>query len=344
MLFITTIFIFVSIILYNLALSGLQTAFVLGQRMQNECKHMYTIYNTSNYQLSLVLKDPNGPDKIINIADLILYVVIFLICISVIAEQLNLFNLFGDKNTKPKLSLTLQIPSILAIATILMALSAISPIFITMNDIVNNIGQSSYLNKDTSITYSFYITYGLFVFVFLLNYYFNNTIIKPFTVILLAISFVAVILLTLIKKNKLFYSINTTYKDLTEYEGSSTPPALTIAKYVESICRKDALVNGIKTVSESQFRNVSDLQKLLTPVQTPFASYLMENIKAVPKWNNTTPPDDTELWPFVLNESNGLELNNLYSYADAKSSNADTATQLNSASPSNGAPQAAKNE
>ena len=48
----------------------------------------------------------------------------------------------------------------------------------------------------------------------------------------------------------------------------------------------------------------------------------MENIKAVPKWNNTTPPDDTPLWPFVINDANGMELDNFYSYDEAKTTSA----------------------
>jgi hypothetical protein len=38
----------------------------------------------------------------------------------------------------------------------------------------------------------------------------------------------------------------------------------------------------------------------------------MENIKADPQWRNRTPDDNTPLWPYVLNETNGMELENMY--------------------------------
>jgi hypothetical protein len=321
-LLITTIFIFISIILYNVALNGLQTAFILGERMQNECQNVYTIYNTSNHQLSLVIKDPNGPDKIINIADLILYFVIFLLCVSVIFEHAFLY--LYKKSDVPGIKDKINFGAF--VATPVVAFCVLIPILIAkMDNIRQNIGKPSYLDTNTDITYTFYTFYALFVVVFCADYYLNQfsrtdgtVIIKPYTVILVAISFVAVVLLSLIQNNKLFNSINTSYKNRTDNGDIQT----TIAYYVKQIYKKDAQLNGVYVTDKTEFKTYADLQSVLTNNSTPFARYLMENIKAVPKWNNTTPPDDTPLWPFVINDANGMELDNFYSYDEAKTTSA----------------------
>jgi len=130
---------------------------------------------------------------------------------------------------------------------------------------------------------------------------------QPFSTILLVTSLFAIGLIYLTKTNNLIESIHTDYFNLTDFSGKNpNVNASTIAKDVEKIAEQDALDNN---VIPFPLKVYSDLPY---PLNTPFTKYLMENIKAIPKWNTSVPSDKEALWPFVLNEVNGKELDSFY--------------------------------
>jgi len=127
---------------------------------------------------------------------------------------------------------------------------------------------------------------------------------QPYSFILILVSLIAFILIYITQNDALKTSITNDYKNLTAIDGKNPKE-----KDGGNTIAKDIVAIGTIDTPGSNFVTYKNL-----PAQpkTPFTMYLMENIKADPQWRKRTPDDNTPLWPYVLNETNGMELENMY--------------------------------
>ena len=287
-LIITVILILVSIIIYSSSINKLQQAYLLGKRMQDECKNTYSIVDTGNYQLKLVLDDPSGPNNMMNIASIILYTSIICIFFSIFLD-----NITFKKNVQ---DYSLPIKGILCIYPI------VGILFIVFEcvEIYKKTLLPAYLDKKHIIPFSIFIAYATVFFGFMIQYYFYSNRMQPFSFVLIIVSILALILIYLTNDDTLKSSITNDYKNLTD---GTNPKGTTISQDIVAIGKLDSpeLTSDLVTYKD-----------LPPQSKSPFTMYLMENIKADPQWKNRTPDDNTPLWPYVLNETNGMELENMY--------------------------------
>ena len=313
-LIITIVLIFISIFIYIQAVHSLQQSYAVGQRMQDDCKNIYAIHNTANYQLYATITDTtmSNPIKKMNAACLILYIVIILVFISIAINNYYLHKSSGENlSDEPwKNFVRFGIPFI-SIITVIGGIVKLS----------KNINTPDYV-KETFTPRSLIVAF-IFILIGLgIQTYFQETYgkLQPFTGILLLICIVAIILIYITLDNDLNTSTLNKYKCLAD----GTPSKNTCTQIegitdlqteIENIGKKDGTTYGV-TFNNN---NLTQFSHLPFPPKTPFTRYLMENIKAIPKWNYTNPPDTEPLWPYVLNEANGMELNNFYLQSESDS-------------------------
>jgi len=292
-LIISLILILASIIIYSNSINQLQQAYILGQRMQDECKNTYSIVDTPNYQLKLVLDDPNGPNNMIHIASIIMYIAIICIFLSIVAD-----NITKKKNPNDNYSLIIKV--------ILGIYPLIGIFFIILECLhkYKNLSLPAYLDKTHTVPFTVILAFATVFIGFMTQYYYYSNRMQPYSFILILVSLIAFILIYITQNDALKTSITNDYKNLTAIDGKNPKE-----KDGGNTIAKDIVAIGTIDTPGSNFVTYKNL-----PAQpkTPFTMYLMENIKADPQWRKRTPDDNTPLWPYVLNETNGMELENMY--------------------------------
>lgn len=305
-LLVTILLIFIALLLYVDGINRLQSAYALGQRMQEECKNIYSIYNTANYQLHLTVTDPSAtsPINTMNIACILLYIVVGLVFSSLLLNNHYIWNSIRDKIPETDRFLPHALLYGYPITGILMALSTILTLIISINS-------PSYL-KTTAIPLSLTGVYILVLVCFIITIKKYKEYIEPYGILLMAVAFLSILLIYFIQTNRIENSITTDYRNLTDLNGKNPyPTGLTIAKDLNAIATADDNFNA-KAGKKSLGANLTKYSDLPNPPTTPFTKHLMENIKATPEWANKRPPADHPLWPYVLNEANGKELDNMF--------------------------------
>ena len=296
-LLITILLIFVSVLMYIIGLHNLQSTYILGQRIQDECKHTYSLYNTGNYQLYLSITDPTSPKPIntMNISCGLLYLVIGLIFGSILINNIFICNKYPDLYWTKIFLYSYPCLGIWIIAAAIYTLYKIS-------------SQPSYLYSN-SISLSFSIIYAIVFVCYIYTYFKFKTDIEPYSILLMCVSILAMILIYFTQNNKVTNIINKDYFNLTHIEGKNpNANSETIGYDIQKIALQDAEDSGIHDFPKT-FSKYKDLPN---PPNTPFTKYIMENIKATPKWTKTRVPDNELLWPYAISDDNGKELENLY--------------------------------
>ena len=262
--------------------------------MQDECKNTYSIVDTANYQLKLALDDPNGPNNMMNMASIIMYFAIICIFASITVDNIT-------TKTDSKNNYIFPLKVVLG----LYPLFGILFIILECTHKYKNLSLPAYLDKTHTIPFTVLFAYATVFVAFMIQYFIYSNRMQPFSVILISISLLAMILIYFTNNNKLKESLKE-YKNYTEQDGKHPKGGNTIAEDI----------NTIGTTDSSDIKQLYTYKDLPLQPKTPFTIYLMENIKADPKWKNTTPYDETPLWPYVLNETTGKELENMYLNAD----------------------------
>ena len=297
-LIVTIICILISIFLYITSVFDLQQSYAIGEGMQKDCKNIYAIHNTGNYQLYSALQDTSlfGPLNKINLSCMSLYLVIGLTFLTLLFNNWTLRNNFSGIS-----KILFHLYPVIGIFVIFDGLTRL------MNDMqIPAYLQSSDIPKSLIIVYVFVLIFYLYQ----LNSQDKYGKLQPFSVILMVISLVAISLIYITKDSNLKTTALDDYNKLTQCGSSSEPPAQ--GKENEPLYK--SICDDINTIGVKESKELDKLQQFSDipyPPKTPFTKYLMENIKAIPQWNRTNPPDTEPLWPYVLNDAKGLELNNL---------------------------------
>lgn len=295
-LLITILLIFVSLMFYVNGYNDLQYSYQVGERLQEECQKIYSIYNSANYQFKLNIEDTNSMSSIrkMHLACLSLYIIIGLVFTSIFLDNLLIYT--KDNQLSMLMKVYLCYP-----------LLGIGGVILVMITIFKSLNVPTYLQTNT-VPLSLIYIYVFMVLCYIYQYFKMGSKMQPYSIILLATSLFAIGLIYITQTNNLVDSIKIDYFNLTDIAGKNpNANAKTIAFDLETIAKQNALDNNVKPLES--FKKYSDLPY---PPNTPLTKYVMNNIKAIPKWNFTVPPDSEPLWPYVLNEVNGKELESFY--------------------------------